>query len=578
MVEIIAEIANAHQGKPKEAIKLARAAFLSGADSVKFQVYFANDFISKNHSKYHHFKNQSFSKKDWNKIIFETKKLGVKIYCDVLGEEAFKFVEKFNIDGYKIHSSDISNFKLIKNISRINKKLFISTGGVKIPELYEALKILKNYKNEIIFMHGFQSYPTDLKDTQLQRIQYLKNEFGDKVNYGYQDHVSGGSPNNIYTCLVALGFGTTYIEKHITFNRKKRGIDYYSSIEPIKFKRFVNIIKSNHKSIPLKINDFSKKEYIYRKQTKKMMLLKKNKKKGQLVKKSDIIYKRCETTCLEPLDLSFLKNKKLVTNLEKNEILKKKHFVNKVIIIVVARVESKRLPNKALLKINNQSLIEHLLIRLNKNKKNKELLLCTTKRMADNQLIKICKKNNIKFFRGSIENVLDRIINGIKKYQHNIIVRITGDDILIDTDYMDIAINHLIENNLDYVDHKDLPSGTETEIFDRETLTFIHRTANDLTGTEYLTNYIKNNKIIFKTDTAPVLKKHASNLRLTIDTKKDFIFVKDFLIKMEKLGKINTYNLDEIIKFYKNKTNEIKKTKLFNNYRTSLNLKKYYEI
>ena len=159
--------------------------------------------------------------KDWNKIIFETKKLGVKIYCDVLGEEAFKFVEKFNIDGYKIHSSDISNFKLIKNISRINKKLFISTGGVKIPELYEALKILKNYKNEIIFMHGFQSYPTDLKDTQLQRIQYLKNEFGDKVNYGYQDHVSGGSPNNIYTCLVALGFGTTYIEKHITFNRKK---------------------------------------------------------------------------------------------------------------------------------------------------------------------------------------------------------------------------------------------------------------------------------------------------------------------------------------------------------------------
>ena len=31
--------------------------------------------------------------------------------------------------------------------------------------------------------------------------------------------------------------------------------------------------------------------------------------------------------------------------------------------------------------------------------------------------------------------------------------------------------------------------------------------------------------MIFKTDTAPALKKHISNLRLTIDTKKDFIFV-----------------------------------------------------
>ena len=51
---------------------------------------------------------------------------------------------------------------------------------------------------------------------------------------------------------------------------------------------------------------------------------------------------------------------------------------------------------------------------------------------------------------------------------------------------MDIAIDHLIENNLDYVDHKNLPSGTETEIFDRETLNLIYKTANDLKGTEYL--------------------------------------------------------------------------------------------
>ena len=47
MVEIIAEIANAHQGNPLEAIRLAKAAYNSGADSVKFQVYFADDFISK---------------------------------------------------------------------------------------------------------------------------------------------------------------------------------------------------------------------------------------------------------------------------------------------------------------------------------------------------------------------------------------------------------------------------------------------------------------------------------------------------------------------------------------------------
>ena len=274
MVEIIAEIANAHQGNPLEAIRLAKAAYNSGADSVKFQVYFADDFISKNHSRYEHFKNNLFTKKDWNKIISETKKLGLKIYCDVLGGKAFNFIKKYKIDGYKIHSSDISNINLLNKLSKINKKLFISTGGVKITELYVLLRNLKNFKNEIIFMHGFQSYPTKVEDTQLERIHYLKKEFGNKVNYGFQDHISGASLNNLYTSLIAVGFGSKYLEKHITFNRLKKGVDYYSSVEPSSFKKFVRIVKYNAKSILTK-SDLSKKEYEYRKETKKMLILNK---------------------------------------------------------------------------------------------------------------------------------------------------------------------------------------------------------------------------------------------------------------------------------------------------------------
>ena len=37
--------------------------------------------------------------------------------------------------------------------------------------------------------------------------------------------------------------GATFIEKHVTLNRKKKGIDYYSSLEPKDFKKFVQIIK-----------------------------------------------------------------------------------------------------------------------------------------------------------------------------------------------------------------------------------------------------------------------------------------------------------------------------------------------
>ena len=40
---LIAEIANAHQGKPELAVDLAKAANMSGANAIKFQMYTADD-------------------------------------------------------------------------------------------------------------------------------------------------------------------------------------------------------------------------------------------------------------------------------------------------------------------------------------------------------------------------------------------------------------------------------------------------------------------------------------------------------------------------------------------------------
>ena len=579
MVEIIAEIANAHQGNPNIAIRLARSAKVSGADAVKFQIYFANDFISKNHSRFDHFEKQSFSINQWRKIIKKTKKLGIKIYCDILGERAFELAKKLNIDGYKIHSSDISNTKLLNRISKQDKKIFLSCGGAKLTEIYCALKILLKEKKKIILLHGFQSYPTKIEDTDLNRLKNLKVEFGDKVEYGFQDHIAGQDKYNLYVCLIALGYGVTYIEKHITFNRKKKGVDYYSSLEPNEFKKFVKIINESKKSIINERNDFSEKEYQYRKQTKKMMMLNKNKKRGQFVYESDIEFKRAETDCKESLNIKYLKGRKLNVNLKKDHILRKIDFINNTIIVVVARTRSKRLTKKALRKIGKDTVIEHLFLRLKKTNTNKKILFCTTSDKSDNVLEKIAKKQGIEVTRGPVKNVLERIIKGLKKYKHNIIIRVTGDDILVDPDYMNIAIEYLLKNNLDYVDHKNLPSGTETEVIDREALKLIYETGNDLEDTEYLTNYITENKMCFKTGSAPVLTKHRSKIRLTIDNKNDLNNVKRFLLKMKKINKLYSYNLNDITSFF-SKSN-FKKIKLKNKnfkYNTDLNLNRYFKF
>ena len=46
-------------------------------------------------------------------MIKSLKNTKVKIYCDVFGEKAFKVAKICNVDGYKIHSSDLNNYILL---------------------------------------------------------------------------------------------------------------------------------------------------------------------------------------------------------------------------------------------------------------------------------------------------------------------------------------------------------------------------------------------------------------------------------------------------------------------------------
>ena len=137
------------------------------------------------------------------------------------------------------------------------------------------------------------------------------------------------------------------------------------------------------------------------------------------------------------------------------------------------------------------------------------------------------------------------------------------------------AVEYHLENNLDYTDHKDLPSGTETEIFNRNILDFINKNAEDNMGTEYLTYYIKDNEIYFRTGSAPVKNGHNKKIRLTIDNLKDLKFVKPFLKKMILKDKIDTFSINDIIRFYGKKTNFQKNLKKKLKINTNIKLVKY---
>ena len=560
-IEIIAEIANSHNGSPEDAIRLAKECFTIDIDAVKFQIYFADELLTTYHSRYEHFKSQSFSENTWNQLFKDLKTRKKKIYVDTFGLNALNVAQKNHVDGIKIHSSDLNNKVLLDKLKNKKIKYFLSCGGSTIDEIAYAVKIINTNGSKPVLLHGFQAYPTNIEDTHLNRISTLKNIFKDNCEYGYQDHISGDDPMNLTVPQVAIGYGARYIEKHVTLNRKAKGVDYYSSLEPSELKSFTSSVREIERSLGSPAMQFTNTEKKYRLQMKKFWVTNKKIRKNKILKKTDLIMKRIDKPNCNNFFIEDVLGKKILHDVKKETIIKKSFFQNHTTALIVVRTDSKRLPQKSLKKICGITTIEHCIKRVQSSKKVNNIILCTTKLNRDKILSRIAKKNKIDFYAGEIDNVLLRMISAIKQKKTDLVIRVTGDDILIDPYYLDKTIDFHLENNFEYTDNKALPSGTEVEIFNKEILKKIHFLAKDPSGTEYLTFYIKKNLNFFKTGSLKIKEKVHKKLKLTLDTPTDYKIIKSFLEGMHKQNKLFSYTLDDILKFYKQNSKLFKKNK-----------------
>ena len=558
-MQIIAEIANSHQGSLKILYQLLRKLRENKITNIKFQIYFAEELMVKNHSRFLHFKKQSFSPLEWEKIIKLSKKY-FKVYVDVFGLKAFQIARKLKVDGYKIHSSDLLNRELLINVAKTNKKVFLSVGGANGFEISYALKNLK--RKNVILMHGFQNYPTNLSDINLNRIKWLQKNYSNIFGVGYQDHTEGKKFTEcLVTSVSAISKGALFLEKHVTLSRNLK-IDASSSFEPVEFKQYQSELFKYLKIFGKKVFKFSNSEKKYRNIVSKYLVTVKNILPNNKIKSSQIKFKRInykkKIYCTNIED--FL-NKNSLNKIHVDTPLNLSLIKNKINALIIVRLKSNRLKKKALLKINNEYAIEHLINKVKKIKNINKIIICTSTNNQDDKLIEIAKKNNINFFRGHETNVLKRIYDCNKKFKCDHVLRITGDDILIDPVYANKTIQYHLETNSDYTDCKKLPSGTEVEVFSNKCIVNLFNSLIDGSGTEYLTNYINENSDHFNKSSYKVFKKHQIDARLTIDTKQDFFVVKKMLESFNKDKKKYTYNLDDIVYFYKKNKNLFKKNR-----------------
>ena len=109
----------------------------------------------------------------------------------------------------------------------------------------------------------------------------------------------------------------------------------------------------------------------------------------------------------------------------------------KIVAIVQARSNSIRLPGKILKSVNGVAAIELLLKRLKKAKFLDQIVIATSNQKKNLKFRNFLEKKKIEYYAGSENNVLLRYFETATKYKADIIVRITGDSIIIDPSLID---------------------------------------------------------------------------------------------------------------------------------------------
>ena len=195
-------------------------------------------------------------------------------------------------------------------------------------------------------------------------------------------------------------------------------------------------------------------------------------------------------------------------------------------ILIQARTDSERFPNKVLQNIDKYPMLWHQIKRC--KFMNLPIIVVTTKRNIDEPIIEIAKKCNVKFFRGSIDDVLDRFYQTAKKFSLEYIMRITADCPLIDPKHSILTLEKIIKEKIDYValDDSTYPDGLDTEIFTFDALEKAWGNAKKKSEREHVTPYIlepKNNFVVKKIK----FKQNLSHMRWTVDYKNDLDFVRE---------------------------------------------------
>jgi len=330
-MEIIAEIAQAHEGSLGIAHSYIDALANCGVDAVKFQTHIAHaessefeqfrvNFSYEDKTRYDYWKRMEFSPEQWEGLKKHCEDKGMEFISSPFSIAAVELLEKLGVKRYKIGSGELTNYLMLDAIAKTNKPIIISSGMSDWIELDGTIDFLKSYNNPLSILQCTTAYPTKPEQWGLDVMEQMKKRY--QLPTGFSDH-SG----DIFACLAATSLGAEILEFHAVFNHNMFGPDAKASMNMEQISQLVKGVRQINvaqKSILQKedASSFTNLKTMFG----KSLALRVDVKKDQLIEIYQLESKKPGDMGIPAKDFQLILGKKWAENLTSNNFVKPEHI------------------------------------------------------------------------------------------------------------------------------------------------------------------------------------------------------------------------------------------------------------
>lgn len=297
---IIAEAGVNHNGSLAAAKQMVLAARNAGADYIKFQTFSPEKLVSvyaekaeyqkqttgTEESQLEMLKKLALTQEDFLELKTYCRQQGIGFLSTPFDLDSIHFLDKLNMDFWKLPSGEITNLPYLLEIARTEKPVVMSTGMCGMEEIRQAVDCLKKAGTpEITLLHCNTEYPTPMEDVNLKAMITMEKEFCLPV--GYSDHTQG-----IEIPVAAAALGACVLEKHFTLDRGMEGPDHQASLEPEELKAMVAAVRNVEEALGSGKKEPSQSEQKNRAVARKSIVAKCRIKKGERFSEENLTVKR----------------------------------------------------------------------------------------------------------------------------------------------------------------------------------------------------------------------------------------------------------------------------------------------